>query len=116
MTTLMTIIMREESRITSKKEQTPGVSVYGILSNSPARTQALGHNIVSLKATNNAKFDHCGQQCLLLLLPQVPKGTRLSGTGLTVKHAALKAIRSYNDDTTDKKLAHLLAATCLHPQ
>ena len=98
LTTLMTITMREDIRITLKKAQTPGVLVYGIFTNSPARTQALGHNIVSLKATNRAKFDHCGQQCLLLLLPQVPKGTHLSGPGLKVKHTALKAIRSYNDD------------------
>ena len=69
---------------------------------------------MSLKATDRAKFDHCGQQCLLLLLPPVLKGTCMSGPGLNVKHAALKAIRSYNADMTDKKRVHLLTATCLH--
>ena len=114
LTTLMTITMREETRGATRNAQAPGVSVYGIFTNSPARTQALGHNIVSLKATNSTKFDHCGQQCLFLLLPQAPKGTRLSGQGLKVKHAAIKATRDYNDDMTANNKVHLLAATCFH--
>ena len=60
-TTLMTITMREEKKITSKKAPRQGVSVYGIFTKTPARTQALGLNIVSLKSTNQAKFDYCGQ-------------------------------------------------------
>ena len=75
-------MIQEDSKVTTK----PGVTVFGVFNNTLVRTQCPSLHSVSLKASGQVKFEYCGQICLLFLLPQAPKGKRLTAPGLAVKN------------------------------